>query len=219
MIGGGKDNLAGDSTSDENSAYYATVGGGFQNRATGRYSTVPGGNNCTAAGQFSFAAGKMAKANHDGCFVWGDNTTTVLGTWRDNQFIARASGGVVFWSNSLASTGVTLLPNEGSWQDASSRHLKTDFEEIDAHDILARVSALPLYSWRYKAGDENVRHMGPASEDFYGLFKLGPSDKGITTVDANGVALAAIKALAEENRRLRESLEDLSRRLEELETD
>jgi hypothetical protein len=37
--------------------------------------------------------------------------------------------------------------------------------------------------------------MGPMAQDFYAAFQLGESDKGIDTVDADGVALAAIQGV------------------------
>jgi hypothetical protein len=37
--------------------------------------------------------------------------------------------------------------------------------------------------------------MGPTAQDFYATFSLGDSDKSIGTVDADGVALAAIQGL------------------------
>ncbi|NIU14757.1 MAG: hypothetical protein GWN76_12285 [candidate division Zixibacteria bacterium] len=211
MVGGGVENLAGDSTGDENSAYYATVGGGFRNKATARYATVPGGNNCTADGQFSFAAGKMAKALHDGTFVWGDNTTADIESTGDNQLIARSSGGVWIWSNAAATTGVHLAPNSGSWISASSRELKTGFNDIEISEVLRKIEAMPIQVWRYKGEDESVRHMGPTAEDFYASFGLGQTDQGIMTVDADGVALAAIKALSEENKQLRQEVDELKK--------
>jgi Skp family chaperone for outer membrane proteins len=37
--------------------------------------------------------------------------------------------------------------------------------------------------------------LGPVAQDFYQAFGLGDSDRTISTVDANGVALAAIQGL------------------------
>ena len=39
--------------------------------------------------------------------------------------------------------------------------------------------------------------MGPMAQDLYAAFGLGDSDKSITTIDADGVALAAIQGLHE----------------------
>jgi len=47
-----------------------------------------------------------------------------------------------------------------------------------------------------------VRHLGPVAQDFRAAFGLGRNDTTITTVDADGVALAAIQGL---NQKLIES--------------
>ncbi|MGY1692014.1 hypothetical protein [Geodermatophilus sp. SYSU D01105] len=62
-------------------------------------------------------------------------------------------------------------------------------------EILERVAELPLSVWTYGFDDASVRHLGPMSQDFAAAFGLGSSDRSIDVVDANGVALAAIKAL------------------------
>jgi hypothetical protein len=84
-IGGGWENTAG---------FYATVGGGYGNTASGFYATVGGGLDNTASGSYSFAAGRQAKANHPGAFVWADSTAPDLASTGNNQFLIRASGGV-----------------------------------------------------------------------------------------------------------------------------
>jgi hypothetical protein len=73
---------------------YATVGGGKANAANGGYSTVPGGLSNMAGGNYSFAAGRRAKANHDGAFVWADSTDADFASTAADQFLIRASGGV-----------------------------------------------------------------------------------------------------------------------------
>ena len=45
--------------------------------------------------------------------------------------------------------------------------------------------------------------------NFYEKFGLGYNDKTISTIDASGVALAAIKALYSENKELKARLEKL----------
>ena len=88
-IGGGQANHA--------TGTGATVGGGGSNTASGYIATVPGGGGNTAGGDYSFAAGRQAKANNQGCFVWGDNSTTADVTCStDNRWVARAAGGVVY---------------------------------------------------------------------------------------------------------------------------
>jgi hypothetical protein len=75
-------------------ADWATVGGGDFNFSTGNFATVPGGQNNAAGGQYSFAAGRSAKANWDGGFVWADSQNADFAATAVNQFLIRASGGV-----------------------------------------------------------------------------------------------------------------------------
>jgi len=53
---------------------------------------------------------------------------------------------------------------------------------------------LPIERWSYKS-ERGVRHVGPMAQDFYAAFRVGEDDKHITSIDEDGVALAAIKAL------------------------
>jgi hypothetical protein len=57
---------------------------------------------------------------------------------------------------------------------------------------------MSISTWSYKTDDPSVRHIGPMAQDFYSAFGLGDTDRGYYPVDAHGVALAAIKALAEQ---------------------
>lgn len=84
----------------------------------------------------------------------------------------------------------------GVWTNASSRELKHDFQPVDARAILARVAELPILEWSY-VNEGGVRHLGPVAEDFAAAFALGSDDRSIGTVDADGVALAAIQGLCE----------------------
>lgn len=98
----------------------------------------------------------------------------------------------------------------GGWVNNSDRERKTDIREVDAQQILERVAAMPIQSWRYKVDDEDVRHIGPMAQDFHAAFGFGANPKGIMTVDVDGVALAAIQALY----RMTGELEQRTRQLE-----
>ena len=71
-----------------------------------------------------------------------------------------------------------------------------------------------MASWNYKAQGRDIRHFGPMAQDFHAAFGLGESDRTITTVDADGVALAAIQGL---NAKLEEELKAKNARISELE--
>jgi hypothetical protein len=79
----------------------------------------------------------------------------------------------------------------------SSRQLKTAGESIDTGTILGGVAIIPVERWRYRAetGLEQQTHIGPYAEDFKAAFGVGDG-MTISTIDAIGVCLAAIKALS-----------------------
>ena len=83
-----------------------------------------------------------------------------------------------------------------NWNNSSDRNLKENFKAVDLREMLARVAALPISRWNYKT-DPNTPHLGPVAQDFHAAFDLGADDKHIATVDADGVALAAIQGLNE----------------------
>ncbi len=186
-IGGGNGNDA--------SGSYATVGGGDGNDASGSYATVGGGRSNIAAGDYSFAAGRGAQANNPGCFVWGDASTSLINCNVDNRWMARAAGGVYFYTNSSLTTGVYVSAGGGSWSTVSDRNLKENVAAVDGREVLAILETIPISTWNYRTQDASIRHIGPMAQDFYAAFGLGENDISITTVDLDGVALAAIQGL------------------------
>jgi hypothetical protein len=55
--------------------------------------------------------------------------------------------------------------------------------------------SMPINTWYYRAQDPSTRHIGPTAQDFYAAFQVGQDDRYISTVDEEGVALAAIQGL------------------------
>src|SRR6202034_3503632 len=135
----------------------------------------------------------------------GSDGDTILTSSRAYQFLARASGGFTLWTNAGSTVGATLAPGSGTWASASDRNLKTDVARIDDAAVLAKVATLPIERWSYKS-ERGVHHVGPMAQDFYAAFGVGEDDKHITSIDEDGVALAAIKALHAENAQLRARL-------------
>jgi trimeric autotransporter adhesin len=66
--------------------------------------------------------------------------------------------------------------------------------------VLERVAEMPVSTWSYKSEDPAVRHLGPMAQDFHAAFGLGDTDRAYNSIDAHGVAMAAIKALYERSR-------------------
>jgi hypothetical protein len=97
----------------------------------------------------------------------------------------------------VPTAGVDLAVGGGSWGSISDRNAKTEFASVDKRALLERLAKLPITTWRYKAQDASIRHIGPVAQDFRAAFGVGGDDKRITTVDADGVALGAIQGLHE----------------------
>jgi trimeric autotransporter adhesin len=222
VVGGGStNNVIGDQASivggtlNTAGGNAATIGGGEGNTTGEMWATIPGGRNNSAVGAYSYAAGRQAKANHQGAFVWADSNAADMASSANNQFIVRAAGGIFLQNDSTldsqtdaflnTSTGA-FLTNGGTWTNASSEAAKESFIPVDSRQVLDRVAELPIATWSYRVEDSSVRHMGPVSEDFRQAFGLGADDKSIATVDADGVALAAIQGLNQEVEDLRTEL-------------
>jgi hypothetical protein len=99
----------------------------------------------------------------------------------------------------------------GTVTGSSDRNIKENFAPVDPQKVLERVSAMPIQRWNYIG--EDVPHIGPVAQDFYGAFAVGMDDKHISMVDADGVALAAIQGL---NAKLEKENAELKRQLDEL---
>ncbi|MFC1805743.1 tail fiber domain-containing protein, partial [Planctomycetota bacterium] len=206
---GGRDNAA--------SGYGASVSGSW-NTASGDAATVPGGDHNLAEGDYSFAAGRRAKTTQNGSFVWADGQDVDFWAWYENSFCVRATGGVVFGSGidgaGNLTSGVLLQPGQNAWTTWCDRKLKENFTAVDGRDVLARLAAMPITTWNGIAESPDIRHMGPVAQDFHAAFGLGSTDKGICTVDADGVALAAIQGLHAIVREREAQLADLAARLD-----
>jgi hypothetical protein len=100
--------------------------------------------------------------------------------------------------------------------NSSSRELKTDFSLLDGKEVLNRLSEIPVMSWRYKAEAETALHFGPVAEDFQAAFQLGDG-RTITTIDADGVAFAAIQGLYTTVQEKDARIEQLEERIAKLE--
>jgi hypothetical protein len=129
--------------------------------------------------------------------------------------------GVENWSLRWNSSGQVFT--RGAINPPSDRNVKDNFKEVNATDILAKVNALPITRWNYR-DDPATEHIGPVAQDFHAAFGLGTDDKHIATVDADGVALAAIQGLNQKLDKLETELnrkesenKELKRRLEVLE--
>ncbi len=226
-IAGGFNNEAG---------FRAAVGGGDNNKATGARSVIPGGSGNQASGDYSFAAGRRAKAQAAGCFVWGGSNDRDVSCTQANKTVFRSTGGYVIYTydgGEGARMGVFLSPAGSSWNQLSDRNAKEHFQPVDKEALLERLAQIDIATWNYKGQDPAIRHIGPTAQDFNALLPDlgGEGETYINAMDADGVALAAIQALyqrsqrqaqriaelEEENATLKAQLADLAERLARLE--
>lgn len=233
-LGVGSQALASASTA----AGAGSIAQGLASLAVGYFATASGvasaaiGASTDAAGDNSVALGNSAATTAAGLgsFVYGDSSSSFPVTSSvANQFLVRAAGGVVFWSTANTvfptSPGVVLYGGTGAWSSLSDAHSKEHFRELSGEEVLARLAAMPVREWSYKTQDAAIRHVGPTAQDFHAAFGLGEDERRINSIDADGIALAAVRALEARTRELaarHEALaienEALRARLERLET-
>jgi hypothetical protein len=226
----------------------ASIALGFHAVAAGQ-GTFAAGTDVTATGAASVALGYHAHTNaRQGSFVFGDRSTVdTIRAGVNHSANWRVSGGFRIFTSSNLSTGVTIqsgatisnwgqsnaviststgayLHTNGTWTNASDRNRKHLFAAVSGEDVLARLRTVPMQTWSYKNEETSVRHLGPMAQDFHAAFGLGDDDKVISTLDADGVALAGVQALEarttaqrEEIAALRAENRDLAARVARLE--
>lgn len=183
-VGGGRGNRA--------DGHGATVAGGLENAAGAGGAFVAGGRNNAADGEYSFVAGRGADtAGHDGAVVFGDSSEEPIRAEADDEAYFQ------------------MPVNARSFNNTSTAALKRGFEPVDPESVLSGVESLDVCTWEFERGDDGT-HMGPTAEEFHGTFGLGDDDGTIATVDADGVALAAVQGLSRR-------LEERDERIDELE--
>ena len=113
------------------------------------------------------------------------------------------TGGVTLQAGNGISINGNLVPGgaggiitiSGNGQVPSDRNLKTDFVPVSPGDILEKLVAMPIESWRFTNELAGTRHLGPTAQDFRSSFGLGAGNTTIGLSDEGGVAFTAIKAL------------------------
>jgi len=172
-------------------------------------SAIAAGFDVTASGAGSVVLGSRAdaRATGPGSFLFGDRSTaTLVLSTAPNQFGVRAAGGAFFFSNAAMTLGVQLSPSGTQWSSISDVRAKHRFRELDGADVLARIAAMPVTEWSYKAQNDAIRHIGPTAQDFHAAFGLGEDSLRIGTLDADGVALAGVRALEARTRQQSEEV-------------
>lgn len=194
----------------------SVVCGGLGNTASGSATTVVGGYLNTASATNSLAAGANAKAINTGAFVWGDNSGSTTTSTTTNSVTMRASGGFRFFTSS-GTAGAQLEAGATSWTTLSDRNAKKNFQSVDYQEILNKLATVPIEQWNYKwENDSDTPNIGPMAQDFIHAFYPGRNDKGITTLEFDGVELAAIQGLNEKLKEKDADIENLQKQLNDL---
>ncbi len=159
-------------------------------------------------------------------------STSDVARWQINEFggglnIAQSSvtdGRLFLANNGNAGIGTITPTNKlqvaggvsaTAFVNTSDRNAKENLAPVSPREVLDKVASLPISTWDYKEYHDG-RHMGPMAQDFYAAFHLGGSDKTITTIDPDGVALAAIQGL---NQKVESSSHQSEDRIQKLEAE
>ena len=203
----------------------ATNAGGTNSVVSGAGSQANGAES-VAMGLRVFAGGNgsvvlgsdaVAQAAASGSFIFSDRSTTndIVG-FAPNEFIVRAAGGIGLYTNAALTSGVEMAAGGSSWLVVSDANMKEHFRDLPGEDVLSKIARMPIREWNYKTQDAAIRHVGPTAQDFHAAFGLGENRLKINTIDADGIALAATKALEERTRALDERSQRLERENTEL---
>jgi len=218
-VSGGRYNIA--------SGLYATVSGGGACMASGIRATVPGGYRNTALGNYSFAAGRRAKANHTGSFVWGDSANVDKPSAAADQFNVYAEGGARIFAVGqatpsmvvdaagnvgigTATPGFTLevnglahrIDDAATWTVTSDARLKKNVSDLEG--ALETLLALRGVTFEYKDPSRPGLRRGFLAQEVEKVLPEWVEDgpDGYKRLTIKGFEALAVEALREEQREL-----------------
>ncbi len=153
--------------------------------------------------------GRLARANDVGSVVISGNSyqdpSDYVEPGGPEQMVLRADGGIYvtdepgtapYETTRLINTSTgAYLSQSGQWVDVSDRNLKENFEALDGAEVLRGIAVLPVTRWNYKTDPDDVMHIGPVSQDVYGIFGVGYDDKTISALDLAGISVAGVQEL------------------------
>lgn len=99
----------------------------------------------------------------------------------------------------------------------SSKEVKKDKKSLNGKEVLDGLEEIPVEKWTYKKGvEDGGEHIGPYAEDVHEQFGDGvaPGGKRLDPVSMNGLALAAVKALAKKVKVLEDGSKSVRRSTE-----
>lgn len=106
-----------------------------------------------------------------------------------------SSGAAAVFTGGSGGSGSCSFAGGAGWSCTSDANLKENFVPVDGAWVLDRLVGMPVTTWSMRGDADATPHVGPTAQDFRAAFGLGDDDTTINTVDAQGVALAAIQGL------------------------
>lgn len=175
-------------------------------------------------GDQAFGFGRRVKieSGDDGCMILADATVTDISPSTTNEATLCFQNGFRFFTNSDRDAGALLAGSATSWTSTSSRRIKQNIEPVNYKDVLSRFDRFDVNTYQFIDGDGRT-YAGPIAEEwqtaFTGVFDPHFTGKlpAINSGNQAAMALAGVKALREENKLLRETVDDLLARVEALE--
>ncbi|HXR05030.1 MAG TPA: tail fiber domain-containing protein, partial [Verrucomicrobiae bacterium] len=219
FIGSGLNN-----TMQTNTEFSVVDGGQFNTiQANVTNSIILGGANNQVSASDSVAAGQNAVAANASSFVWNDGSAPTASIVT-NSVTFRASGGYRFFTGN-STAGAQLAANATAWSVLSDRNAKKNIAPVNYEAVLDKLARVPVEQWNYKwEKDGDTPNLGPMAQDFKAAFFPGRDDKSISTLEFDGVELAAIQGLNQkldekdaELQKLKQQNETLEKRLDNLE--
>lgn len=161
------------------------------------------------------STGPGVRATSDGIAMWATSSTrAVVGTLGGTSCAGifaiggcapegvgvrgvSSTGTAASFTGGSSGSGTCSFAGGAGWACTSDRNLKEDFAPVDTGRLLQQLAQMPVTSWTMVGDVERTTHLGPTAQDFHAAFGLGNDDTTINSVDAQGVALAAIQGLYE----------------------
>ena len=172
--------------------------------------------NSTTADRWTIAAKPQSTLDNSRFNIFLENVGNVVVVTGDEKLgVARTPSHPLHVGTNASNGNGAHVTQGGTWTNGSSRTFKENFQSVNTSQILKTLMGLDIQKWEYIGSDEG-KHIGPIAEEFHDAFELGNNEKYISTVDIDGVALAAIQALAKENEALKRRLDQLEKTIIEL---
>lgn len=196
VIGGGVNNTmqgtanaiaGGDGCSIVDPATSSFIGGGRSNRigngvAVSSYSTIPGGRDCIVEASYALAAGRSARALHDGAFVFADSTGVVFASTGVNQLAARFAAGYRMMGGPISLNDNGGIYSAGSVQTVGA--VTGDLYTVATVNNSAIMATVQIVGVDIATGDRAVMKGAVGAKNVGGVLTVGATFDYFDDLDA-----------------------------------